>query len=134
MSEPIEVTAVEVIEQEPELPVEQPRVFSFPPRREGVPGGMAHQPHLAEIVHARAAEGAVRGWKARRLDQMRFDPQAGAEPQNRPSVLRNIRFEQGDADHRRYFVAWADGGLRRHGKTAVGSGLTGLALASQGCQ
>ena len=39
---------------------------------------VAHERHLVEVVHPGAAEGAVRGREAGRLDDVGLDPEAGA--------------------------------------------------------
>ncbi len=57
---------------------------------------MAGDGDPVEIVHAGAAEGAVGHREAGRLDDMRLQRQAGAEPQNRPGILGNIRLVKGD--------------------------------------
>ena len=57
---------------------------------------MAGQGDLVEIVHAGPAEGAVGDREAGRLDDVRFDPQAGAKPQNRAGILGNVRLVKGD--------------------------------------
>jgi len=59
---------------------------------------MAHDGDRVEIVHAGAAEGAVGDGKPGRLDNVRFDPQAGAQPQNRAGILRNIGLIKGDSN------------------------------------
>ena len=56
--------------------------------------GVAHDRHLIEIVHAGAAEGAVGGREARRLDDVRFDAEAGGKPQDGPGVLGDIGLKQ----------------------------------------
>src|ERR1041385_7032809 len=55
---------------------------------------MTHDPHLIEIIHAGAAEVAVGHRKARRLDDMRLDIQAGAQAQDGAGVLRNVGLEE----------------------------------------
>ena len=67
-----------------------------PPGVEGGPGGMAHDRHLVEVVHSGAAEGAVGDREAGRLDDVGLDPEAGAEPQNRSGILRDIGLVEGD--------------------------------------
>jgi hypothetical protein len=56
-----------------------------------------HDGDSIEIVHAGAAEGAVRGREAGWLDDMGLDAEAGAQAQNRSGVLRNIGLIEGDA-------------------------------------
>jgi hypothetical protein len=58
---------------------------------------MAHDGNLIEVIHSGAAEGAVGGREASGLDDMGLDPEARAEPQNRPCILRDVRFEESDA-------------------------------------
>ena len=68
-----------------------------PPRFERVPAEVAHEPHVVEIVHAGATERAVAGGKARRFDDVRFDAEAGGEPQNRSGVLGDVGLIKRDA-------------------------------------
>ena len=68
-----------------------------PPGLERVPGDVPGQVDLVEIVHAGAAEGAVGDRKAGRLDQVRLDPEAGGEPQDRAGILRDVGLVEGDA-------------------------------------
>ena len=51
---------------------------------------------LVEVIHPGAAEGAVGDREAGRLDDVRLDPEAGAEPENRAGILRNVGLEKGD--------------------------------------
>ena len=51
---------------------------------------------LVEVIHACPAKGAVGDRKARRLDNVRLDAQAGAKPENRAGILRNVRLVKGD--------------------------------------
>ena len=67
-----------------------------PPVLESRKRAVAGEGDPVEIVHAGAAEGAVGHREAGRLDDMRFDPQAGAEPQNRAGVLGDVRLVEGD--------------------------------------
>ncbi len=57
---------------------------------------MPHDVDLIEIIHARAAEGAVGDREPGGFHDMRLDAEAGAEPQNRSGILRDVRLEQGD--------------------------------------
>ena len=57
---------------------------------------MPHDRHPVEIVHPGAAEGAVGHREAGRLDQMGVHSEAGAEPQNRAGVLRNVGLVERD--------------------------------------
>ena len=52
---------------------------------------------LIEVVHSGAAEMAVGDRESGRLDNMGLDAQAGAQAQNRPGVLRDVRLEKDDA-------------------------------------
>ena len=56
----------------------QLEVRAAPPLLERRPGGVPRQRHPIEVVHSGAAEGAVGDRKARRLDDVRRDPEAGA--------------------------------------------------------
>jgi hypothetical protein len=58
---------------------------------------VADQANAVEVIHAGAAEITIGYRKARRLDDVRLHVQAGAEPENRSGVLRNVRLEQGYA-------------------------------------
>jgi hypothetical protein len=60
---------------------------------------------MVEIVHAGTAEGPIGYGEPGWLDDMRLDAEAGAKPQNRPGVLRNVRLIKGDPHHpaRRFF-------------------------------
>ena len=69
---------------------DRPETLLVPPLFEFRPGVMTLDGHLIEIIHAGAAEVQVRHRKAGRLDNMGLDIQAGAEPQNRPRVLRDV--------------------------------------------
>ena len=51
---------------------------------------------LIEVVHARPAEVPVGDRKAGRLDNVGGHVQAGAEPQNRSGVLRDVGLEERD--------------------------------------
>ena len=66
------------------------------PVRERLPARVTHDRHLVEVVHAGAAEGAVGGRKAGRLDNVRLDAEAGAEPQNRAGVLGDVGLVERD--------------------------------------
>ena len=56
---------------------------------------MPPQRDLIQIVHSGAAEGTVGDRKAGRLDDMRGNSETGAEPQNRPGILRNVGLVEG---------------------------------------
>src|SRR5205085_5868201 len=60
------------------------------------PARVSHDRHAIEVVHPGPPEGTIRGWKARRLDDVGFDPKAGGEAQNRTGVLRNVGLVEGD--------------------------------------
>ena len=55
---------------------------------------MANDGHLIEVVHASPPKGTVGARESGRLDQMRFHTEAGAQPQNRAGILRNVRLKQ----------------------------------------
>ena len=77
------------------------------PILERLPGRMAHDPHLIEVVHPGSTEGTVRGRKAGRLDDVHLDAEAGGEPQNRPGVLGNVGLvecDRHDAARRPYAI------------------------------
>ena len=76
---------------------DQPRMLLPPPALERVEARVTHERDLIEIIHPGAAEGAVRGRKPRRLDDMRLDPEAGCHPQDGAGILRNIRLIERDA-------------------------------------
>ncbi len=76
---------------------DEANALAFSPCLEGAPIGMAHHGNLMEVIHSGAAEGAVGGWEAGGLDDMRLDPKARTEPQNRPRILRDVRFKKSDA-------------------------------------
>lgn len=61
---------------------------------------MADDGHLVEIIHSGPAEMPVGNGETGRLDDMGLDVQAGAEPQNRPGVLRDVRLKK-DNTHRK---------------------------------
>jgi hypothetical protein len=63
---------------------------------------MAADRDTVEIVHAGTSEGPVGGWKARRLDDVGFDAEAGRKTQNRPGVLRDVGLVKGDPHGRRF--------------------------------
>ena len=57
---------------------------------------MAGQGDLVEIVHAGPAEGAIGDREAGRLNDVRFDTQAGTKPENRAGILGDVRLVKGD--------------------------------------
>ena len=67
------------------------------PGRERRPARVTGEPHLVEIVHTGAAEGAVGGRKAGRLDDVRFHAQASRKAQDRAGVLGNVGLIERDA-------------------------------------
>jgi hypothetical protein len=71
--------------------------FAPPPGFEILPRSVAGDCYRLEVIHSGAAEGAVGGRKTRRLDDVRLDPKACAQPQDRPGILRNVRLEKGKA-------------------------------------
>jgi hypothetical protein len=50
-----------------------------------------------DVVHAGAAESTIGHGKSARLYNVRLDAQAGAQPENRPGVLGDIRFVKRDS-------------------------------------
>ena len=54
---------------------------------------MADHRDGVEVVHPGAAEGAVAGREAGRLDDVHIEAEAGGEPEDRSSVLSDIRLE-----------------------------------------
>ena len=86
----IEVVAPRVVNRISSSPALAPPVLERRPR------GMPRQRHLVEIVHAGAAEGAVGDREAGRLDDMGRDAEAGAEPQNRAGILRDVGLVKGE--------------------------------------
>ena len=99
---------------------------------------MTHDGDLVEVVHSRAAEMPVGNGKPGRFDNVCLDAETGAEPQNRPGVLRDIRLKKDDT-HRK--AALGPGGKREE-KSQVWAVLvrrtkcadSGLALSRQWCQ
>ena len=99
---------------------------------------MAHDGDLVEVVHSGAAEMPVRNGESGRLDNVGLDTETGAEPQNRPGVLRDVRLKKDDT-HRK--AAFGPGGKREE-KSQLWAVLvrrtkcadSGLALSRQGCQ
>jgi len=53
-----------------------------------------------EVIHAGAAEGAVGGRKPGRLDDVRFNTQAAAQPQNGPGILGDVGLVKSKAHER----------------------------------
>ena len=80
---------------------------------------MPHNLGAIEKIHARAAESCIAPKESARLDDIDRNAQTGAEPDERPGVLRDVRLEQGEA-HR----FWATG-LRA---TRIGIDITDLTL------
>ncbi len=89
----------DVIRSESEVEIGQGRrggeqhdtaALRLPPRLEIQPRGVPSDCHGIEIVHSGTAEGAIGGREPGRLDYMRLDAEAGAQPQNGAGVLRNI--------------------------------------------
>jgi len=75
---------------------DQTQPLRSPPRLEKLERTVAGERNLIEVIHAGAPEGAVRNWEPGRLNDMRRNAQAGAEPQNCTGVLGNIRLIEGD--------------------------------------
>src|SRR5262249_34455997 len=67
------------------------------PRFERFPAGVTHDLDLIEVIHAGAAERAVAGGKARGLDDVRLEAEAGGETKNRARVLGNVGLKQRNA-------------------------------------
>ena len=67
-----------------------------PPIVEGGERGVADDVDLVEIVHAGAAERPVGDRETGRLDDVRLDSEARAQPQDGTGVLGNIRLVEGD--------------------------------------
>jgi len=59
---------------------------------------MPHDHDSIEIVHPGAAEGAVGGREAGRLDDRGVDPETGAGAHHRSCVLGNIRLVEREQD------------------------------------
>ena len=76
---------------------DQPKTLLAPPLLEFRPGVVTLDRHLIEIIHPGTAEVPVRHRKAGRLDNVGLNIQAGAEPQNRAGILRDVGLEQGNA-------------------------------------
>ena len=76
-------------ENEPQLPLP-------PPLLEIAPAFMPHDANLVEIIHSGAPEGAVRDREPGGFHDMRLDAEAGAEPENRSGILRDVGLEKGD--------------------------------------
>src|SRR5262245_34791537 len=69
---------------------------------------------LVEVVHAGPTEGAIGHREAGRLDDMHLNAEAGAEPENRPGILRDVRYVNGVTDGGTVnFNAFAQSGLYR---------------------
>jgi hypothetical protein len=79
---------------------DQPGTLGLAPGLEIVPAAMANDRHLIEIVHSRAAEGAVGDRKAGWLDNMRLGAQAGGKTENRTGILRDVRLVKRDSHAR----------------------------------
>ena len=67
-----------------------------PPLLEGRKRAMTGNADIVDVVHAGAAEGAIGYGKSARLYNVCLDAQAGAQPENRPGVLGDIRFVKRD--------------------------------------
>ena len=74
----------------------QPQVLLPPPLLEIPEAFVPDDADLVEIIHPGAAEGAVGDRKAGGLDNMRLQPETGAESQNRSGILRDVGLEEGD--------------------------------------
>ena len=63
--------------------------------------------HGIQIIHAGAAEVPVGDRKAGRFDDVGFDIETGAEPENRACILGDVRFVKGDPHGRSgKFALW----------------------------
>ena len=74
-----------------------PHPLALPPSLERVPVDVTDDLDLIEVIHAGAAERTVAGGKARGLDDVRLEPEAGGETKNRARVLRNVGLKQRNA-------------------------------------
>src|SRR5215472_16112516 len=121
----------------------EPRAGAAAPRFERLPAGVTDKLDLVEVIHAGAAERTVAGGKARGLDDVRLEAEAGGETKNRPRVLRNVGLKQRNA-HGPSFRARNEPRSRAKRKTdkpfvrlfivATQTRTCPLALAWQGCQ
>jgi hypothetical protein len=68
----------------------EPRGGAGAPGFETLPAGVPDNLDLTEVIHAGAAESTVAGRKARGLDDVRLNAEAGSETKNRARVLRDI--------------------------------------------
>ena len=99
---------------------DQPGALGAPPGFERVPAGMAPDHDLIEIIHPGATERAIGGRKARRLDDMRLDPETGGQAQDRPGVLGDVGLEKCDphgsagVSCQERYSAVVDAGLHPH--------------------
>src|SRR5690242_15434703 len=98
---------IEIRRGRPRGEQDEPQPPAAPPGFERRPGGVPGEVDLIEIVHAGAAEGAVAHRETGRLDQMRLQPQAGGQAENRAGVLRDVGLVEGDAH-------WWRGGTLAH--------------------
>ena len=69
------------------------------PCHKSVPGQVADEADLLQIVHARPSERAVGQVEPGRLDHMDVHPQAGAQSEQRAGVLRNVGLVEHESDH-----------------------------------
>src|SRR6188474_3379308 len=75
---------------------DEPKPLAPPPLIEGRKGAMTGNSDVVDVVHPGAAEGAIGYRKSARLYNVGLDAQAGAQPENRPGVLGDIRFVKRD--------------------------------------
>ena len=66
------------------------------PFMEFPPGIVTHDGDLVEIVHSRPTEMAIGDRKSGGLDDVGFEIETGAQTQNGPGVLRDIRLKKRD--------------------------------------
>src|SRR5262249_32140220 len=68
----------------------EPRTGAGAPSLERLPVDVTDDLDLIEVIHAGAAERTVAGRKARGLDDVRLEAEAGGETKNRARVLGNV--------------------------------------------
>ena len=83
------------------------------PGLEGGKGDMAFDINAIEIIHAGAPERSIRYGKAGGFDDGGANARAGAKPQHRAGILRNVGLKQGEAQSHVHLIR-----LRRVASTA----------------
>src|SRR5262249_30386001 len=121
----------------------EPRAGAGAPSLKRLPVDVTDDLDLTEVIHAGAAERTVAGRKARWLDDVRLEAEAGGETKNRARVLGNVGLKQRNA-HGPSFRACSEPWSRpkrktgkhfvRHLIVATQARTCPLALAWQGCQ